>query len=456
MVAGVAGLVILTAIRAEEPAPAAPPETAPSAKGADLDLLQEVRAIAGRLEAVRGAKLSSPPLAVRAPEELRAMIAEARTAAALPPARLAARGRAWTDLGLGSADTPARVVKLLASDLDGAAWDSAGRRILIDPTRLAASDFEPDKSGEAATSMLLATGLRPDEPLVAHLLIHALQHQRRGDEPDPQTTDGLLASAAWAEGEANLVAMLYLFHGMGLGREVVERALDPGEVLGGALLPSSLGGAPPTEKTLVDFVYRDGFHQVLDRFRAGGWVKVEEAEGARRSTRDVYHLDRPPLPRSAGVPCGDAPAGFVAADADSIGEIGIVTLVSELTGKDNLGLQAGDGWVGDSLCRFESPDASKGFTLWVTRLATPEAAADFEYAVTRGISEKLSGAAFQQTGPGRRALSLPDRVYRVTKDGTEVRLRIAPAAIDRTLEPAPQHPIPPKKPPKKAPNSGKS
>jgi hypothetical protein len=433
---------------AEEPAPPAPP----APKGADLDLLEETRAIAKRLEAVRGASLAPPPLAVRAPEELRAMTVDARIEALLPPARLAARGRAWADLALGDRDTPSRLVKILVADLDGATYDPAGRRLLVDPTRLAASDFVPSQGSDAASDMLLATGVRPDEPVIAHLLVHALEAQREGGQAaPPRTTDALLARAAWSEGEANLAAMLYLFRGMALGREVVDRSLDPGEVLHGALLPRGLSSLPQPERYLLDFAYRDGFVQARTRLQAGGWASVEEASGTRRTTRDALHLDRPPLPARA-FPLTPAPPaeGFAEADVDSLGEIGVIVLVSQLTGKDNLGLQAGDGWAGDSLHRYESPaDAGQGYTLWVTHWTSAEEAADFAYGITRGWKERAPEAVTAGGGAAPWTLTAPDRVVRVVTEGAIVRARVASPGVDRVLESQKKRPSEtPRRPPK--------
>jgi hypothetical protein len=440
--------LLATALLVSAPSAQEPP------KGADLDLLQETRSIAKRLEAVRGASLATPPLAVRAPAELRSMTVEARVEALIPAARLAARGRAWADLALGDREAPARVVKVLVQDLDGIAYDPGGRRLLVDPARLSASDFMPSQGGDAATDVLLATGVRPDEPVVAHLLVHALELQRQGGAASPpQTTDALLARAAWSEGEANLAAMLYLFRGLALSREVVDRALDPGEVLGGALLPRELGSLPSAERALLDFAYRDGFLQARTRLQAGGWASIEEAYGTRRTTRDVLHLDRPPLPAgtSAAVP---PPDGYVEADVDSLGEIGITVLVSTLTGKDNLGLQAGDGWVADSLHRYESKTAAdQGFTLWVTHWTSAEEATDFVYGLTRGWKEKLAGATEEGGGAAPWALTAPDRIVRVVTEGAIVRARVASPGVDRTLESQKKRPPEtPKRPPKKAHN----
>lgn len=434
---------VVSAGSAQEPA-------APAPKGADLDLLEETRSIAKRLESVRGASLASPPLAVRAPEELRAMTVDARLEALLPASRLAARGRAWADLGLGDRETPARTVKALLSDLDGATYDPAGRRLLVDPGRLAASDFVPNESGASASDVLLATGVRPDEPVIAHLLDHALEAQREGSAATPpQTTDAILARSAWAEGEANLVAMLYLFRGMALSKEILSRSLDPGEVLNGALLPKEIGSAPPVERALLDFAYRDGFLQARTRLQAGGWRAVEDASEARRTTRDVLHLERPPLPVHGPV-THPVPAGFVEADVDSLGEIGIIVLVSQLTGKDNLGLQAGDGWIGDSLLRYERASAAdSGFTLWVTRWSSSEEASDFAYGITRGWKEKLSGTVTEGGGAVPWTLTTQDRVIRVTTEGTEVRARVASPGVDRGLESEKKAPREtPRRPPK--------
>jgi hypothetical protein len=430
---------------AEEPAPPPPPP-----KGADLDLLQETRSIASRLEAVRGARLVNPPLAIRAPEEVRALVTEARLASIAGAARLAARGRAWSDLALGDADAPARMLRVLVGDLDGATYDPGGRRLLVDPARLTASDFVPSESGEAATEVLLATGVRPDEPLVAHLLVHALGVQREGGAARaPETTDAILARAAWSEGEANLAAMLYLFRSMGLSMEVISRSLDPGEVLGGALLPRALGGLPGAERALLDFVYRDGFVQARSRLQSGGWSSLEEAVATRPTTRDVLHLDRPPLPRArpAAVP---VPDGFSEADVDSLGEIGVTVLVSTLTGKDDLGLQAGDGWLSDSLHRYErAGEPAGGFTLWVTRWASEQDASDFVYGLTRGWKENLSGAVTEGAGEAVWTLTAANRVVRVSTSGAEVRARVAPPEVDRALEGTKKLPKEGAKPPAK-------
>ena len=146
---------------AENPAPGAEPE--PSiVKGGDLDLLQEVRRIASRLEVLRGSRFPAPPVALRAPQDARHAVASNRVAASIAASRLEARGRAWADLGLGDPTAPRELYGHLASDLDGIVFDPVGPRLLVDPDLLSPRDFEPAQAGDAATEVLLATGVRLD------------------------------------------------------------------------------------------------------------------------------------------------------------------------------------------------------------------------------------------------------------------------------------------------------
>ena len=218
----IAPLLLLALLQAGEGTPpGAPPareQAAPAAtiKGADLDLLEAVRAIAGRVEDLRGERFRRPPLAVRAPEMMRGVAAEIRARNVLPREQLEARGRAWADLGLGGESSPESLLRVVAGDLEGIAFDPQGNRLLVGPERLTGADFVPHDEDDRDSTVLMMTGVRPDEPLVAHLLMHVRQLEREGADSLEPTTDRLLAHAAWNEGEANLVALRYLFQGMGV------------------------------------------------------------------------------------------------------------------------------------------------------------------------------------------------------------------------------------------------
>jgi len=422
-------LAVLQAVE-PTPLPERPPDgaaAAPAIRGADIDLLRAVRTIAGRVAEMQGAAFERPPVAVRASAELREAAAEIRALNAAPRDRLEARGRAWVDIGLGSAESPARVYRVLAADLDGVGFDPQGNRLLVDPERLTDADFDAGASDPAA--ILMSTGVRPDEPLVGHVLVHVRQRERSGADWLGATTDGTLARVAWAEGEANLLAIRYLFEGLGLSDAAIESGLDPGAVLDGRLLPPGLDGLAAAERELVRFVYEDGFAAAAAAFRADGFAGVARSAGRRTTTRDLSHGDLEPLGRSSDAADPALPPGLALADEDVLGEQGIFVLVSTLTGKDNLALQAADGWIGDRLLRFEprtagSPD--RGMTHWRTRWVDEAASADFEYALVRSLEARFPGRTFAEVGPGTRVLATPERVFRIEREPIEVRLVVVP------------------------------
>jgi len=126
----------------QEGTPAAPPPTErgePMAeltvKGADLQLLETVRAMSKRVERMRGEEFERPPVAVRTPDHMREVAATIRALNVLQRERLEARARAWTDLGLGGPGSPEAVYLALAADLAGIGFDPEGNRLLVAPDR---------------------------------------------------------------------------------------------------------------------------------------------------------------------------------------------------------------------------------------------------------------------------------------------------------------------------------
>jgi hypothetical protein len=410
-----------------------------SAATADMALLAEVRAIAERVEEVRGTRFSSSPVAVRGSGEAARRARDVRTASTIEEGRLAARGRAWADIGLGDDRRPARLLAIVAGDVVGISLDVDFRRLIVDPDRLTDDDFEPAKAGEENTTLLVSTGIRPDEPVVAHVLVHLLQLQRHDGDYLRDTTDGLLAAAALAEGEANLVAMLYLFQSMGVERTVVEFGLGPEEILEGALVPPDVVERPLGDDPFLDFVYHEGLAQLSDAFRRGGWAAVQDLLRRSATTRDVLHSERKPSRETPpDPPALPLPEGYALRDRDVLGEQSVIVLVSRLTGKDNLGLIAGDGWAGDALYRWEpDDDPAAGVTAWVTRWETEDAADDFDYAITRALTARY-GKDPVVTPDGSRRFLGEGRDGFLSRAGREIVFWVGPSdLVARPAVPAP-------------------
>jgi hypothetical protein len=440
-------LLLLAMLQSGPPAtgPAASPgetddPTVTRIRGADLGLLDAVRGIAVRVEELRGQPFTRPPIAVRVSDDMRGVAAEIRALNVLPRERLAARGRAWGDLGLGQESSPAVLYKALAADLAGIGFDPSGNRLLVAPDRLTEADFAPESEGGVPATVLLMTGVRVDEPVVAHLLMHVRQRERLGHDWLAETTDAALARSAWAEGEANLLAVRYLFSGLGVADDVLQEDLDPADLIEGRLVPAALGTLPDVEAALVRFVYREGFAAAVRAYRGGQWTAVEQALAGQATTRELLHPERPrPAAATFPTPQLAAARGLSLIDEDSLGQHAIFVLIAALTGKDNLGLQAADGWVGDRLYRWEredSPDAA-GVTLWATRWRDEQAAKDFDYAIVRALESRFPGRPLVVLDDGQRVLQTPRRLIRLTRQAGEVRLVVAAREFDSLTLDAP-------------------
>jgi hypothetical protein len=269
----------------------------------------------------------------------------------------------------------------------------------------------------------------------------------------PTTTDGLLARSALAEGSANLAALAFLFGGVGLESEVLAGAIRPEDALEGRLVPAAMRSEGPEVASFLEFVYLDGFAQAARLARQGGFIRLAQERTRRLTTRDVLHLDRPVEPPVAVLePSVAAELGLVAVDRDALGEQGIVTMVSLLTGKDNLGMIAGDGWAGDGLWRFEPAAGStpgEGATIWVTRWKTVDDANDFRYSMERCLQARFPGASVvDDPERGGGVLSRAERVYRIEQSGSEVAFRAITPATDQKMGPVPKKKVPARPPAK--------
>jgi hypothetical protein len=410
----------------------------PSVKSGDAYLDRSVRAVGDRVAAMVQLKQAPALQSVRADDGARSAEVSAKAQRLLDPDRVAARGRAWRDLGLGSGTEPRELIDALERDVPGMTIDAAGDRLLVDPGRMLPESGHGDPDVDPDSSILLATGVAPDEPTAAHYLAHAWLD---GPSPaSPVTTDALLAWRALAEGTANLTALTLLFGGVGLESEVVSGSLRPEEVLGGRLVPDTIRSSGPVVRNLLEFVYLDGFAQAASLARKGGFSRIAQERKSRRTTSEIIHLERAPLP-VAEMAEPTLPSPMAVVDRDTLGEQGVIALVSFLTGKDNLGLIVGDGWAGDTLWRFEpnpggSENQADGATIWVTRWRSETDAADFVYGMERCLEARFPGESLDvDPSPGSRVLRRADRIYRVESSGLGVVVTILSPSMDSKTRP---------------------
>jgi hypothetical protein len=432
--------------------PAVPTERTLDAE--DTNLLRSVRRIADRLAQARGETFDRKPEAIRSPDAMASIVAEARAYRAIGPERLAARGRAWNDIGFGGPASPVLLWLTLAQDLPGIDLDSMNSRLLVSPGVLTGDDygvevgeaffvpdgeggvheFHPDREddsvvpnnpdGQPAGDFLLATGVRPDEPLLAHYLMHLRQLERGGQDSIRETTDGLLAASAWAEGEANLVSLYFLFQGVGAVRTVLTGPVGPGDFLGGRLIPDAVDQATPLDAALLTFVYEDGYDFAIRRWRAAGWSVFERKPPA--TTRELLHPEKPVVGLGWPEPVAPGP-DFELRDTDRLGQYAVISLVSIWTGQTGLAMTAARGWAGDRLTRWErSPD--DGVTVWETRWETAVNAQEFAAAYTQAVQRRDPSAKAAETSEASKAVLLSRfRRIAIAVEGLEVRIEIEPS-----------------------------
>lgn len=435
---------------------APPPSPRPGGGTQDADLLRSVRRIANQLARARGETFDRKPVAIRSPDVMASVVAEARAYRVVGPQRLEARGRAWNDIGFGGPASPTLLWLTLAQDLPGIDLDVDGLRLLVSPNVLTGDDYgvqvdevffvpdgrggmqefrpdRPDAANEsiepesrAAGDFLLATGVRPDEPLLAHYLMHLRQLERNGQDLVRETTDGLLAAAAWAEGEANLVSLCFLFQGVGLVRTVLTGAVGPGDFLEGKLIPEAVHRATPLDAALLTFVYEDGYDFAIAGWREAGWGVFDREPPS--TTRELLDPDKPRVSLEWPEPVAPA-AGLVLRDTDRLGQYAVVSLVSIWSGRIGAAMAVSRGWAGDRLTRWErSPD--DGVTVWETRWETVADAREFAAAFVQVVHQRdPSTTAAETSGVSKTILQSRFRRFTITRDEAQVRIEIEAARI---------------------------
>jgi len=403
--------------------------TVPGSDGAgESAILGEVRRLSGQVARLIGETFDRPPVAVRVTDPMREVAATIRVQRVVSSDRLAARGRAWADLGLGIDSTPQELWNLLAADLEDVGFDPEGNRLLVSPDRLTAQDFDPETGAEGASTVLMMTGVRPDEPLLVHLLLHVRQRERLGRDFLDTQTDRMLAAAAWAEGEANLTAVLFLFEGLGIQEDIVRMRVDPAALLDGSLVPAAVRGGQSVAAKMAQLVYAEGYDAAAAAYRDGAWDALRIQSVTRRTMRDLVHGTAAPETKYAPFAPLELGASWRELDTDTLGESAIAVLIAEQTGKDNLALLAAEGWLADQVVRWETDAAGPtwGITQWNTRWVGEEDAAEFLEAFVRGLRRRFPDAEWTESEAGGGSLVGGGRKYTLGWAGSAVSVLVAP------------------------------
>jgi hypothetical protein len=259
---------------------------------------------------------------------------------------------------------------------------------------------------------------RLQQRVSVHELTHALQDQYydldRFLDPRLESGDELMAHAAVAEGDANLV-MQEAFRGrktdsdgdnFGLDGEVDQRSPE---------IPESL-------REMLLFPYEQGLQFVKAVQKRGGAQARERLfQRPPRSTRDILHPEKfldggadldIPSPRDVMKP-EIAEATWY---NDTIGEFGISTILASELSNSEVIRNSAQGWIGD---RAVVVPARNGYgrVVWLSRWETNRDAKEFS-AAYRETLENRYGKTFQGD-----AITLSDhKTATVTVAGHEVRV----------------------------------
>lgn len=246
------------------------------------------------------------------------------------------------------------------------------------------------------------------EFLLSHELTHALGDQHFDLERFTKlegNSDTAAARKAFAEGEAMLVGMHVV-----LNRRMKRVAFQAG---GKADAERSWEAAPAVIKRQIVFEYVDGLNFASAVYAKGGTKGLDAVyERPPRSSEEILHPEKylagGEAPRAVSF-SADPPAlaGLARIDEDSLGEIGIWSLLEEPLGEDGARLAAA-GWGGDRFRLYAVPDRPDdvGFawrTAWDTAADRAEFAENLAALLTKryGKAQRKAGARVWVTRDGR-------------------------------------------------------
>lgn len=296
--------------------------------------------------------------------------------------------------------------------------------------------YDPEKKKFIAADWV-PTAMQPE--LVVHELTHALQDQHFNLNKfvfsDYSSSDRQLARMALVEGEATVVAEDFAARQAGeptvrerASAESISRRFD----VGGSVDPQK-ARIPESLRRLMVFPYVSGVTFVHNLLQRGGYEAVHSAfQNPPQSTTEILHptdygktthsftlVQESELLKEAEIKNGTV------AYSDTLGEFGVVALLSGvLTDGAEVG-RAAEGWSGDRVAVIRGKKTSERLVLWITRWETEKDGEEFESAYRKFLR------ILDENPHGHGSILLVPRV--VTRRLREVVVRVPSARPDHTL-----------------------
>jgi hypothetical protein len=237
----------------------------------------------------------------------------------------------------------------------------------------------------------LPEGLRAEQGVVVHELMHALQDQHFSigakDLALRHDADAALAYHALLEGEASLVMMAFMLEKAGADfAEVAKSPMFDTLLSGAAGADLTISSTTPAYfAEMLKFPYLEGLKFTLAAYRRGGWKELDRIHAdPPLSTREILHPDDYFARRFARTPFSRKPAGTVS-------RLLSVEHLGEFHWRILAGAENARGWKSDSVTIAQNA-ACETTVLADTRWESAEAAQKFHDAYVRALDAKGVGA----------------------------------------------------------------
>jgi hypothetical protein len=235
------------------------------------------------------------------------------------------------------------------------------------------------------------------EFILSHEIGHALQDQSFSlrkilvDRPDDD--DRSFAVHALIEGDATLMMQLYLGETISLWK-AVELFADLFELLG--MDQEKMEAAPLYIRETMTRMYLDGLSFVQTLRARGGWARVNAAfRDPPESSAQILHPEKYLLrvrPAPVTLPALEKTfPGWKPLHENTLGEIGVASLLGGAASSRKLAKEAAAGWAGDRLRSYRN-GSGKVLVVWRTLWETPRDAGEFRDALTLLLDERYGRA----------------------------------------------------------------